>query len=70
MATFRIYAVTNTDGSIAALVNASNKAQALAHFAKRTYGCEVAEPTQLIAATKAGIDVQNAGAEPAEEIPL
>lgn len=66
MAASRIYTITNTDGSIAALVSATNKAQALAHYAKRTYGCEVAEPNQLIAATKAGIDVQNAGEEPAE----
>ena len=67
MAVSRIYAVTNiTDGSTVALVSAVNKAQALAHFAKRTYGCEVAIPEQLIDATKKGIEVEKVGEEPAE----
>lgn len=67
MAANRIYAVTRiTDGNIVALVSAPNKAQALSHYARRTLGCEVAIPEQLIDATKNGIEVEKAGEAAAE----
>lgn len=67
MAAQRIYAVTDIEtGEPLALVQASTKAQALAHYAKRTLGCAVAIPEQLIEATKLGIDVEKAGEEAGE----
>ena len=49
-----------------ALVTATTKAQALAHYARRTLGCAVAIPEQLIDATKRGIEVERAGEEAGE----
>lgn len=67
MAEKRIYSITEIDtGDVFALVTASTKAQALAHYARRTLGCAVASPEQLIAATKDGIEVEVAGAEAGE----
>ncbi len=67
MAEKRIYSITTiNDGTIVALVTAATKAQALAHHARSTFGCAVAIPEQLIAATKAGIEVEKAGKENGE----
>lgn len=64
MATQRIYSITTIEsGKVVALVQASNKAQALAHHARRTFGVAVAIPEQLIDATKRGIEVEIAGEE-------
>lgn len=60
----RIYAITNIlTGDVLALVQARTKAQALAHHARNTFGVAVAIPEQLIAATKAGTEVEKAGEE-------
>jgi hypothetical protein len=62
MAEKRIYSITEIEtGEVFALVSATTKAQALAHYARRTLGCAVAIPEQLIAATKDGIEVETAG---------
>lgn len=62
MAEQRIYSITDINtGDVKALVQAGTKAQALAHYAKRTHGVAVAIPEQLIAATKAGVEVEKAG---------
>lgn len=62
MATQRIYSITEVEtGEVLALVTAATKAQALAHYARRTLGCAVAIPEQLIDATKRGIEVERAG---------
>ena len=67
MAEKRIYSITDIkDGTIKALISATTKAQALAHHARNTHGVAVAQPEQLIAATKAGIEVVEAGAESSE----
>jgi hypothetical protein len=67
MAAQRIYSITEIEtGEVFALVSATTKAQALAHYARRTLGCAVAIPEQLIAATKDGIEVETAGAEAGE----
>lgn len=62
MAEKRIYSIKDEDGDVVALVNAQNKAQASAHYASRTISVGVAEPQELIAATKCGIEVEEAGA--------
>ena len=42
MATQRIYSITEVEaGEVLALVTAATKAQALAHYARRTLGCAV-----------------------------
>lgn len=62
MAAKRIYSITDINtGAVVALVTAGTKAQALAHYARCTLGCEVASPEQLIDATKRGIEVEVAG---------
>lgn len=62
MAAKRIYSITNADtGEVLALVTAATKPQALAHYSRRTLGCAVAIPEQLIDATKRGIEVEEAG---------
>lgn len=62
MAAKRIYSITNADtGEVLALVTAATKPQALAHYSRRTLGCAVAIPEQLIDATKRGIEVERAG---------
>lgn len=67
MAAKRIYSITDIDdGKVVALVTAGTPAQALSHHARNTFGVAVAIPEQLIAATKAGIEVVQAGAEPSE----
>lgn len=64
MAAKRIYSITNADtGEVLALVTAATKPQALAHYSRRTLGCAVAIPEQLIDATKRGIEVERAGEE-------
>ncbi len=62
----RIYAIYTKEGAVIALVEAGNKSQALSHYAKRTLECGVAIPEELIAATKAGIEVEKAGKESGE----
>lgn len=67
MAAQRIYSITEIEtGKVFALVSATTKAQAPAHYARRTLGCAVAIPDQLIAATKDGIEVERAGEEASE----
>ena len=67
MAAKRIYSITNADtGEVLALVTAATKPQALAHYSRRTLGCAVAIPEQLIDATKRGIEVERAGEEASE----
>jgi len=67
MAAKRIYSITNADtGEVLALVTAATKPQALAHYSRRTLGCAVAIPEQLIDATKRGIEVERAGEEAGE----
>jgi len=67
MATQRIYSITEVEtGEVLALVTAATKPQALAHYARRTLGCAVAIPEQLIDATKRGIEVERAGEEASE----
>lgn len=59
MATTRIYAVTNQQGT--RLVEASNKSQAINHVARDTIKAEVAEQLTLINLTKSGFNVEVAG---------
>lgn len=67
MATQRIYSITEVEaGEVLALVTAATKPQALAHYSRRTLGCAVAIPEQLIDATKRGIEVERAGEEAGE----
>lgn len=64
MAEQRIYSITDIDnGEVKALVQAGTKAQALAYYARRTHGVAVAIPEQLIAATKAGVEVEKAAGD-------
>jgi len=61
----RIYIVRSTKNAAAEppvtrLVRAVNNSQALKHVVESYFTCELAEPDDLIAATKAGVEVEKA----------
>jgi hypothetical protein len=57
----RLYIVRGTDGKPFALIEAQNQAQARNHWSARTATVAYAEQTDIIAATKAGLEVEEAG---------
>lgn len=57
----RIYRIENR------LIRANSKAQAITHFATYIDPIRVANSDDLIELTKQGVEVQEAGAEPAAE---
>ncbi len=64
----RIYAIFPAgEVEAQALVRAKNRAQALAHFTARNLVVNVAEHDDLIAATKAGVEVEDAVVDEALE---
>lgn len=64
----RIYAIFPAgEVEAQALIRAKNRAQALSHFTARNLVVNVAEQDDLIAATKAGVEVEDASAAEAEE---
>jgi hypothetical protein len=65
MTSKRIYATTDNTGA-RKLINATTSHQAVAHHAKSTITCRVATPEDLITLTKAGVDVEEAGAAATE----
>jgi hypothetical protein len=62
----RIYAVSNADGIVIALINAASPTQALHAAVRNQYYSKVATPAQLIGLTKLGMEVQELS-KPAEE---
>lgn len=64
MSNSRIYAVFNSgDVEAQALIRASTRAQAIAHYSRRNLVVQVASQDDLVDAVKAGIDVEVAGGE-------
>lgn len=61
MSTKRIYRTEDTNGA-RKLVSATTSHQAVSHHAKSTITVRVATQEDLIALTKAGVDVEEAGA--------
>ena len=61
----RIYHTTDTNGA-RKLISAATSHQAVAHHAKSTIRVRVATQEDLVALTKAGVEVEDAGAEPGE----
>lgn len=61
MSSKRIYRTEDTNGA-RKLVSASTSHQAVAHHAKTTITVRVATQEDLITLTKAGVDVEEAGA--------
>lgn len=61
MTSKRIYATTDNTGA-RKLINATTTHQAVAHHAKSTISVRVATQEDLITLTKAGVDVEEAGA--------
>jgi hypothetical protein len=60
MSSKRIYATTDNTGA-RKLISATTSHQAVAHHAKSTISVRVATPEDLIALTKAGVDVEEVG---------
>ena len=54
----RIYAVKTKEGEIVALVEAVNNIQVLGHMARKTFDVSPAKQHELIAAIKAGREVE------------
>lgn len=66
--TTRIYAVRDkSHNGIIALVDATSQAAARSHIARKSFGIELASQRDVIEATKAGVEVEEAGVEPADE---
>lgn len=64
----RIYLVTTSSGQ--SLVDAGNRAQAIAHIARKEIGCCVATTYDVARLAGAGIEVQSASAAPPEQLTL
>lgn len=64
----RIYSIIPSgEVEVAALVRAQNRARALSHYTARSLIVRVADQDDLIAATKSGIDVEDAADAEATE---
>jgi hypothetical protein len=61
----RIYAVTNGDGQVVALVNAVHPAQAVGVVIRGKYSAKVAGQQLLMACVRDGMEVVEVGEEPA-----
>ena len=64
----RIYLVTTPAGQ--SLVDAANRAQAIAHVARKEIGCVVATTYDVARLAGAGLEVQSASAAPPEQLEL
>lgn len=63
-----IYAIiAKGEVEVSALVRAPNRARAIAHFTRNNYITRVADPEDLIAATKEGVEVEDASEAEAAE---
>ena len=56
----RIYAVISAGGLTVALIRATNRAQALNHYARKSYVAELPSQDDLIAAVNNGLEVEDA----------
>lgn len=62
----RLYIATDKGtGKPVALIEATSKAQSRAHLSQKLHNVEYASQSDIIAATKAGIEVEKAGEEEA-----
>lgn len=57
-----LYAVTHTETKATRLIEAANAAQAARHVVRTSHAIAIPSPAQLIELTKAGVEVETAGA--------
>lgn len=62
----RIYVVKDAEGH-ACLVNATSPAQAIRHVSRSQYSAHVATQNECVQYARAGVDVEDASAEPTQE---